>query len=447
MVHFRVGKLDGVSLEMDKWRKVIEENLGHNVCYLAGSVGKSDGFIIPELSLEYTIGKEIRKAAFSSPLTSKQEELLEKKIQTERRKIQAKVLKFIGEYAIQCLIPNNMFSLPMNLPASLALMDVIRSTKIPTINHNHDFVWERSIYNPSCSLIQGYLDNYFPPDLPEIQHVVINSIAQKNLNFLRGIKSEVIPNVFYFKEPDWSKDSYNLDLKTTLGIDVGDIVVLHATRIVVRKGIELIIDVIEELNKDENKKILASNLLYDGRKFNPENKIILVFPNLVEDKDYQQKLIDKCKELKVDYRFCNNLFAHQRSKSPTGQKIYNLWDSYTFADIISYPSLQEGWGNQFLEAVKAKLPIILFEYAVYKKDISRLGFKTLSLGSVFSKKTKDSLVTISPHVLTNLGQQTIKILQNKTEREKITRHNFEIGLKELSINALGKYLKPYFSSS
>ena len=172
----------------------------------------------------------------------------------------------------------------------------------------------------------------------------------------------------------------------------------------------------------------------------------MVLPNLVEDTDYQQKLIEKCKVSKVEYRFCNNLFAHQRSKSPTGRKRYNLWDSYTFADIISYPSLQEGWGNQFLEAVKAKLPIILFEYAVYQKDIGRLGFKILSLGSVFTKKTTDSLVQISPHILARIAQQTINFLQNKTEREKITQHNFQIGLKKLSINALGNYLKPYFPS-
>ena len=30
MIHYRVGETDGVSLEMDKWKKVLEKN-GHRV--------------------------------------------------------------------------------------------------------------------------------------------------------------------------------------------------------------------------------------------------------------------------------------------------------------------------------------------------------------------------------------------------------------------------------
>jgi len=46
--HFRIGETDGVSLEMEKW-KLILEKLGHKVYYLAGSPGNTDAYIIPEL--------------------------------------------------------------------------------------------------------------------------------------------------------------------------------------------------------------------------------------------------------------------------------------------------------------------------------------------------------------------------------------------------------------
>ena len=38
----------------------------------------------------------------------------------------------------------------------------------------------------------------FPPNLPSIQHVVINSIAQNDLASRCGIASTVVPNVMDF---------------------------------------------------------------------------------------------------------------------------------------------------------------------------------------------------------------------------------------------------------
>ena len=66
MVHFRVGELDGVSLEMDKWKAVLEEKLGHDVIYLAGSTGLAEGVAIPEMSLDDSHGLLIRRNALSN---------------------------------------------------------------------------------------------------------------------------------------------------------------------------------------------------------------------------------------------------------------------------------------------------------------------------------------------------------------------------------------------
>jgi len=336
--------------------------------------------------------------------------------------------------------------LPLNIPASLALLEALQETGLPTISHNHDFSWERTVYTPSCQLIEGYLQEYFPPKLPNIKHVLINSIAKEVLSKKKDIDSTVVPNVFYFEEPDWVKDSFNSDIRATLNISRNDILILQATRIVDRKGIELIIDVIYILNTSEYRKQLTSKPLYDGRSFTDKDKVVLVMPNLVEDIPYMKKLERKCKKLGVEYRFCNSFFAHQRSELKDEKKIYNLWDIYSHSDIVSYPSLVEGWGNQFLEAIKAKLPIILFEYDVYKKDIGPLGFSTISLGSELQEYDEEGLVTVSNKRISDAATETIQILQNSSLRKKIVTENFEIGLKELSITALAVYIKKLLSS-
>ena len=45
------------------------------------------------------------------------------------------------------------------------------------------------------------------------------------------------------------------------------------------------------------------------------------------------------------------------------------------SDFVTYPSLWEGWGNQLLEALRARLPLMLFEYPVYQADIKSKGLR------------------------------------------------------------------------
>jgi len=60
--HFRVGLTDGVSLEIDKWKRVLEE-IGHKVyLLLAGEALSLDATIIPTLHSDHP---EIRKIYYN----------------------------------------------------------------------------------------------------------------------------------------------------------------------------------------------------------------------------------------------------------------------------------------------------------------------------------------------------------------------------------------------
>jgi glycosyltransferase involved in cell wall biosynthesis len=43
----------------------------------------------------------------------------------------------------------------------------------------------------------------------------------------------------------------------------------------------------------------------------------------------------------------------------------SLWELYAHADFITYPSLYEGFGNAFLEAVYFKKPLLINRYAIF----------------------------------------------------------------------------------
>ena len=281
--------------------------------------------------------------------------------------------------------------------------------------------------------------------MPNFEHVVINSIAQFNLRKRRGIESTVVPNVFDFKERIWVKDEYNSDLRETLGINENDIIFLQPSQILETKGIELAIDLINELNQTGNLQRLRDKPLYNGRKFGLSSKIILVMPNSIQDFIYQIRLEKKLQQLNIEYRFCDDYFAQYRYQSRE-TKNYSLWDIYVHSDMITYPSLVEGWGDQFLVAINAKIPVCLFEYDVYKQDIGPLGFETISLGSEIKEKDEFGLVHVSNDVIKDASQKVIPFLQDAKFREEAVEKNYQIGLEKLSLKALGNYIEPLLKS-
>jgi len=442
--HFRVGLMDGVSLEIDKWKSALEE-IGHKAYLLAGETSFNiEATIIPELKLDHPKVKKICRNSFQSLDDFPSEEEFSQEIYKIASQIEEKIYSFIKKYSIDILDIENIWSLPFNIPAAIAFYKAIKSTGIKVITHHHDFFWERSRYNnPTCRKVKDILATYFPPKDKQIKHTVINSIAQHGLKIRRAIDAVVVPNVFNFEGPDWKIDDYNCDFKKSLGLSPKDIVILQATRIISRKGIELAIDLIKELAKPENLLLLKEKGFYDKRKIDEKSKVVLVLPNLIEDVEYFKLLKEKIKKEKIEALFVSDMVDNER-KIKDSKKIYSLWDTYLFADLVTYPSLYEGWGNQFLEAVKAKLPIVVFEYEVFKIDIKPNGFRVISLGDKTKGKNSQGLYQVEPSIIQKSEKEAIKVLTDLSYRKKMVEHNFNLGRRLYSMRALKNHLEPIF---
>ena len=83
------------------------------------------------------------------------------------------------------LFAQNALSIPMHVPLGVALTDFVAASDIPTLAHNHDLAWERERFTVNC--IPDILERCFPPALPSVQHLVINSLAQRALRERKGV--------------------------------------------------------------------------------------------------------------------------------------------------------------------------------------------------------------------------------------------------------------------
>lgn len=449
-VQHRLGRTDGVSLEVDKWRTVLE-NRGHTVYYIAGNEDVPGGHVIPELYPFHPVTERIiRNATRELTDYATPAELLDE-VERLAAVIEPQFERFIDELGVEVLIPNNLLSVGYNLPGMLALSRLIERRRIPTICHNHDFWWEDSgeVY-PTCDEVISLYRRHAPPDYPWVSHVTINRIGQQALREHRGLESTVVPNVFSFDGPQWTVDDYNRDFRDAVGVGPGDLMFLQATRILDRKAVELAIDVVGRLNSPPYRTRLEGRL-YDGRTFGPGDRLVLVCSGYVEgiglSSSYPSALERRARRRNVELVWAGELVRHSRGTAADGTKIYSLWDSYVRADMVTYPSIWEGWGNQFIEAVFARLPVVLFEYPVWKSDLGHLGFDVASLGDEIAGRDEDGLVTISEERIDRAAEEVIAYLTDAERRERAVAHNYELARRHFSYEALDSYVMPLLDAA
>ncbi len=387
-VSTRFAGTDGVSLESAKWAEVLWED-EHISFWYGGVLDRA-----PEISLC------VPEAYFGHP----DNEWINRRLwgHTRRpREVSAKVrdlagylkdtlYQFVERFDITRLVVENALTIPMHVPLGIAIIEFLMETELPTICHHHDFYWERTRFQ--ISPIADYLEMAFPPRLPAMQHVVINQAARDELAWRKGLSSILIPNVLDFDTPPRGIDDYNADLRQELGLAEDDILVLQPTRVVPRKGIEHAITLLRMLGDSRCKLILSHGVGDEGH-------------------EYFQRILELGEDEGVDIRYVGDRVDEQRHRDDRGRKIYTLEDLYPHADLVTYPSLYEGFGNAFLEAIYFRRPLMINRYSVYARDIEPKGFH---------------LPTMDGFVDRNVVEEVRRVLGDPDYRTRMVEHNFAL---------------------
>lgn len=124
--------------------------------------------------------------------------------------------------------------------------------------------------------------------------------------------------------------------------------------------------------------------------------------------------------------FSSERFGEKRGITEDGKKIYSLSDAYPHADLVTYPSLIEGFGNAFLEALYYRKPIVVNNYAIYATDIRPKGFKVIEFDEYITKQTV---------------QDTLQILNDSNYQAKLCSFNYALALRHFSYKVLRSQFK------
>ncbi len=195
---------DGVSLETEKW--AMSSKKADLPAFISAAnliVRPSAPFWLKKLiSSTRTLGyfSELFRCQDKKPRGNP-------KNPSSQAEIKDQLYKFIEKFNLDLLVPENALTIPLNIPLGIAITELISETGMPTIAHHHDFFWERQHF--MINACWEYLNMAFPPHLPWIQHVVINSSADNQLSLRTGISARIIPNVMDFDHPPPVTDVLN----------------------------------------------------------------------------------------------------------------------------------------------------------------------------------------------------------------------------------------------
>ena len=216
----------------------------------------------------------------------------------------------------------------------------------------------------------------------------------------------VIPNVFDFDQPRPRRAAgVRGRLRRELGMNEHGLLVVQPTRVVPRKGIELAIELV-------------------GRLADPEAVLLITSPAGDEGLDYLVALERLAEHHKVRLAYAADRFAPDHEGKPL-RPAHSLHDAYLAADLITYPSLYEGYGNALVEAVFYGKPVLVNRYPVYDADIRPLGFQ---------------FIEISGEITPAAVREVRELLADPARAARLARHNFELGRQHLSYEVLRRRL-------
>jgi glycosyltransferase involved in cell wall biosynthesis len=401
----RFAGTDGVSLEAEKWAVELRA-MGHDTAYFGGLVDRppDKSREVPEAFFGHPDVLAISEAVFGGT-TSGRPASVSRAIDELTKHLKSALYDYVRDFELDMLLPENALTIPMHLPLGLAITQLAAETGMPVLAHHHDFAWERQrfLVNNAADVISAA----FPPALPNVRHACINTTQREAVARRLGRTARVIPNVMDFENPPPAPDAVTADLRADLGLEPDELMVLAPVRVVPRKGLEHALELVARL--DRPARFIISHATGD------------------EGLEYADRIRDYARLLDVDVLWAAERVADfERGTDADGRQKYSLGDMYDACDLVAYPSLIEGFGNAYLEAVYHRRPVFVNRYPVYDVDIRPRGFRNIEM---------NGFVTAS------VVAQAQALLDDPGRVAEWSAANYELGLRHFSHRAVREGLR------
>ena len=444
-IHFKLFGTDGVSLQSQELSKALSVR-GWRVMFCACDVpAGAEGLRLPELSYQSPDAIALRKRIFSpapgASLPVSDGAALVDEITGRARVIRRQVEDYVDAQQIPLLHIRNVMSLPYNLPATLALYNLaVERPDIGFLMQHHDLYWEgpnAKNFLPPHRHVSDLMDRIMCPSLPNARHVLINPLAAEALHARKGLDGTVVPDGFDFDRdvPRIDVLAFRSKLQVLAGdprpVGADDLVVAMPARIAINKAIELAIQFVARLNRERTTLQNApEGLGLNRRRFSADSSIVLLLPqgeDLEDNRQYFERLLACARHFQIKLAYGGNIVVPDRRFRYGDLDRYPFYGTYQAVDLVCYPPEHEGFGNQVIEAIWAKRPLVVLEYPVFKRFVRNHIPHYISLGDTEQLRRPDEfagLHQLRDDVLDVAVKSAIALLMDHDLEQRWADENF-----------------------
>jgi mannosylglucosylglycerate synthase len=442
-IHFKLFGTDGVSLQSQELSKALTARGWHVFACASDLPSDAEGLELPELSYQSADAVELRQRIFPpdevSPVSDGNDLLME--IVERAEPIRRKIEEYVDAQRVQVLHVRNIMSLPYNLPATLALYDLAQERRdLGFLFQHHDIYWEgpnsKSFLTPYPPIVE-LLDRIMCPSFPNVRHVLINPVAADALRARKGIVGTVVPDGFDFDReiPAIDELAFRNELQIVAGdprpVGPDDLVVAMPARIAINKAIELAIQFVEALGHERSTlEDTLDGLGPNRRRFNSSSTVVLLLPqgeDIEDNRPYFERLLSYARELRVKVAYGGNIVVPDRQLQVGDSQHYPFYGTYRTVDLVCYPPEHEGFGNQAIETVWAKRPLVVLEYPVFKRFVRDHIPHYISLGDTEQLERLSAfggLYQLRQDILDRAVTQAVAVLKHPDLEARWTQENF-----------------------
>jgi mannosylglucosylglycerate synthase len=465
-VHYKLFGTDGVSLQSQELSRELRTR-GWTVHPCACDVpDDAEGLRLRELAYQSADTVALRRRIFApaskhgDASRGSVRELIDE-INVRAAAIRDRVERYIDEHDIPLVHIRNVMSLPYNLPASVAFHGLaVDRPDIGFLMQHHDLYWEgpnARIFDTPYPEVVELMDRVMCPSLPNARHVLINPIAADALRERLGIEGTVIPDGFDFDRAVLTIDevTFRARLEIVAGdngrVGADDLVVAMPARVAINKSIELAIQLVAGLaRKRDRLEAAADGLGHRRRRFGAASRVVLLLPqgeDLDDNRDYFDRLVAYAQHMGTTLAYGGNIVVPDRRHLAGDSEHYPFYSTYQAMDLICYPPEHEGFGNQAIEAVWARLPLAVFEYPVFQRFVREHIPHYISLGDTEQlERIEDfgGLHELRQDILERAVDASIAVLEDHDTEERWTEENARMLRAFCGIDTVaGQYMALY----
>lgn len=454
VVHFFSERTDGVSLQIYENDRVLSQ-LGWNVVECSADTTRENGFLIPELDYSQPQVQLFKKSKTGG---LSHETALQHAFEHQVQVIKNKLGALIRQHQPQVIHVHNLLSLPIHPAATVAMAECIAEhPAIGFLTQHHDFSIEddflsgdrKRAYEIGSPGIQRRVEEALLPSPAWVRHAVINSLMQRRLSEEYDIRATIIPDSLDF-ETQTTKIAH---LREKLGIRANDFVIGTMARIIPRKAMEVAAQFIAALQKHRDELLGEGRGVY-RRTITEDSRFLLLLPQSAgldepENAAYFTKLRHYAASLGVEVFFIGDRVVADKAYRGESDR-FPFYSLYQIVDLFMFPSFQEGFGNQFLEAVAfGKGVVSCHAYPVMEADIlPRIGSESVILLGNNSDYILDDtgLVRLREDVLQAAVERAIQFLLHPDEEQRVAARAYQKLKQAFDARVVGNQLATLLTS-